>query len=103
MSDRSKRRRRWWLGTILLLGLPAAAVAALAIYVHMVNASPQNGLLRVRIQPEVVFPWQEAHFLATLSGDSARPVPKPEPFDIAFLVDVSGSMTKSIPTMANAV
>jgi hypothetical protein len=57
----------------------------------------------VRVQPEVVFPWQEAHFLATVGGDSAGPVHKPEPLDIAFLVDVSGSMTKSIPTMANAV
>jgi len=103
MTTQEKRKSSWWLGTLLLLGLPAAAVAALAVYVFIANARPQKEPLRVRVQPQVVFPWQEAHFLATVSEPQPVAPKPPEPLDIAFLVDVSGSMTESIPTMAAAV
>ena len=103
MTTQAKRKISWWLGTLLLLGLPSAVLAALAMYVFIANARPQTSPLQVRVQPQVVFPWQEAHFLATVS-EPPPSVPKPpEPLDIAFLVDVSGSMTESIPTMATAV
>jgi Tubulin like/von Willebrand factor type A domain len=103
MTTQAKRKTSWWVGTLILLGLPAAAVAALAVYVFIVNARPQQDPLHVRVQPQVVFPWQEAHFLATVTGEPKPEAAKPpETLDIAFLVDVSGSMTESIPTMANA-
>lgn len=103
MTTQEKRKSSWWLGTLLLLGLPAAAVTALAVYVFIANARPQKAPLHVRVQPQVVFPWQEAHFLATVSEPQPVAPKPPEPLDIAFLVDVSGSMTESIPTMAAAV
>lgn len=103
MTTQAKRKSSWWLGTLLLLGLPAAAVAALAAYVFVANARPQKAPLHVRVQPQVVFPWQEAHFLATVSEPPPAAPKPPVPLDIAFLVDVSGSMTESIPTMAVAV
>lgn len=104
MTMQTKRRSSWWLGTLLLLGLPAAAVAALAVYVYVVNARPQADPLVVRVRPQIAFPWQEAHFLVTVNGEPKPAAQKPpESLDIAFLVDVSGSMTESIPTMANAV
>lgn len=103
MTTQAKRKTSWWVGTLILLGLPAVAIAALAVYVFIANARPQKDPLHVRVQPQVVFPWQEGHFLATVTGEPKPEAAKPpETLDIAFLVDVSGSMTESIPTMANA-
>lgn len=103
MTAQPKRRVRWWVGTLILLGIPAAFVCALAAYVRFQNARPQTGPLRVSVQPEVIFPWQQAHFQATVSGKPKPSDKQAESLDIAFLVDVSGSMTESIPTMADAV
>lgn len=104
MTTRAKRKTSWWVGTLILLGLPVLFVAGLAGYVYLTNARPQKDSLRVRVQPQVVFPWQEAHFLATIAREPEKKVErKKELLDIAFLVDVSGSMTESIPMMADAV
>ena len=47
-----------------------------------------------------MFPWQETAY--TFSFDAAPGGPPPPPLDIALLVDVSGSMTRSLPTMVAA-
>lgn len=101
MTTSRTSTRKLLLGILLVLGLPAAVVAALAIWVHIANRRPQSGPLNVRVQPEVVFPWQQAHFLITVNGaaDSKATV---EPLDVVFAIDVSGSMVESIPTMAEA-
>src|SRR3954453_2740159 len=102
-ANAKKKKSGWWPGTLLLLGLPVVVLAALSVYVHVVNARPQKEPLHVGVKPQVVFPWQEAHFLVTIAGQPKEVTKPPEPLDIAFLVDVSGSMTSSIPTMAEAV
>jgi hypothetical protein len=87
---------------LLLLLAPAAVLASLAAYVTWANSRPQPGALSTTVRPGVVWPWQEAAFLMTLRGEARGPATPAAPIDMALLVDVSGSMWRSLPAMAQA-
>jgi von Willebrand factor type A domain-containing protein/tubulin-like protein len=101
--NRDRFNRKYFIGALLLLLTPVLVIAGFAIYVHLANAKPQSAPLQSGVKPEVVFPWQEATYLIDFDGnkESAKPAPQP-PVDIAFLIDVSGSMTSSLGAMASA-
>lgn len=89
-------------GLLLLLLIPTLVVGALGGYAEWRNAQPQTGPLTTDIVPAVVFPWSETTYRITLNGrrfdsTSANPL-----VDMAFLIDVSGSMRRSLPAMADA-
>jgi hypothetical protein len=87
---------------LLLLMAPAAVLAGLAAYVTWANSRSPSGVLTATVRPAVVWPWQEADYLMTVRGEvrtTARPV---APIDLVLLVDVSGSMWRSLPAMAQA-
>ena len=88
------------LGFCILLLAPALVLVAFALWTQSVNARPQPGPFKTGVWRQVVFPWQETAY--TFSFDAAPGGPPPPPLDIALLVDVSGSMTRSLPTMAAA-
>jgi len=90
-------------GLIVLILVPLLVLLAFAAYVYLMNGRPQLGLLRARVEPQVVFPWDDAAYYITFEGkqmDTLR-VPQP-PVDMAFLIDVSSSMEESLPAMKAA-
>lgn len=104
MSGKSAGRGQYLKGLLVLLLSPLLALAALYAYVCARNMAPQPGALRTSVKPQAVFPWdREATYLITFDGAApAQPSAAPPPIDIAFLIDVSGSMTSSLPAMAQA-
>src|SRR5688572_29036578 len=116
------RRRRFWLGLIVLLLAPLLVLGAFAVYVYTANSQPQIGELKTKISPQVVMPWSEAVYYMEYAGfkptptpapvptatpsptptPTPTPVPSPSPIDMVFIVDESSSMISSIGTMANA-
>jgi hypothetical protein len=110
------RRRRFWLGLIVLLLAPLVVLAAFVLYVYFVNSRPQAGDLQTRVSPQVVMPWAEAVYYFDFAGFKPAPTPAPSPtatptptpvptpsqIDMVFIVDESSSMTASIATMASA-
>lgn len=99
-------RKRFWVGLLVLLLAPWLVLAALAIYVWVVNAQPQTASLQTRVAPQVVMPWvEEAAYYVAFEGyryNPAAPPPPPPQVDIAFMVDESGSMVSTIGEMAKA-
>jgi von Willebrand factor type A domain/Tubulin like len=104
MSGKSVGRGQYLKGLLVLLLSPLLALAALYAYVCARNMAPQPGALRTSVRPQAVFPWDsEATYLITFDGAAPeQPSATPPPIDIAFLIDVSGSMTSSLPAMAQA-
>jgi len=94
--------KSFFLGLLLVLLAPLLVVAGVALWVNYANAQPQAGQVTAAVDPQVVWPWQEAAYLLTLHGDRRTdPEPSP-PVDIVFMIDVSGSMTSSLPEMSRA-
>lgn len=90
-------------GLVLLLLAPTLVLAGFAAYTLWANARPQPGPVETRVRPQVVWPWQETVDLITVRGDLRPPeAPPPRPVDMVFLIDVSGSMTGSLPAMRDA-
>jgi Mg-chelatase subunit ChlD len=96
------RRRKFLKGLLILSAAPCVVLALFAAYVYVVNARPQEGTLRTRVEPAVVLPGGEATYYVDFRGERDEPDAPPPPIDIAFLIDVSGSMTDSLPDMADA-
>jgi hypothetical protein len=110
------RRRRFWLGLVILLLAPLLVLAAFALYVYIANSRPQSGDLQTKVSPQVVMPWSEAVYYMDFAGFKPTPTPVPVPtatptptpvplpslIDMVFIVDESSSMTSSIGDMANA-
>jgi hypothetical protein len=110
------RRRRFWLGLVVLLLAPLLVLAAFALYVYVANSRPQSGDLQTKVSPQVVMPWSEAVYYMDFAGFKPTPTPVPIPtatptptpvlppslIDMVFIVDESSSMTSSIGDMANA-
>jgi hypothetical protein len=95
--------KKFLWGLLVLLAAPLVVLLLFAAYVYWANSRPQPGPLRTRVEPAVVFPRGEATYFMDFRGlDAEAPAPPPPPVDIAFLIDVSGSMTRSLPDMANA-
>ncbi|MDQ3803388.1 MAG: VWA domain-containing protein [Acidobacteriota bacterium] len=82
---------------------PLLVFPALAVYVWVANARPQGGALTTNVSPQVAFTGQEAAYYINFTGreEEAQPAP-PSQIDMAFLIDVSGSMTPSLDEMAKA-
>src|SRR5215212_2841112 len=110
------RRRRFWLGLIVLLLAPLLVLAAFALYVYVANSRPQLSELQTKVSPQVVMPWSEAVYYIDYAGFKPTPTPapaptatptptpvaSPSPIDMVFIVDESSSMVSSIGEMANA-
>lgn len=95
--------RRFLAGLLWLLLAPTIVVLGFAGYTYFANSSAQSGVLRTAVQPQVVLPWQDATYFLTFSGQTEKSVKaKEEPVDIVLMIDVSGSMTSSLPTMSEA-
>jgi hypothetical protein len=95
-------RKKFLKGLLILLLTPVVALLLLAAYVYWANSRPQAGRLQTRVAPQVTLPGQEAAYYITLLGGEEKASAPPPPVDIAFLIDVSGSMTNSLPAMADA-
>src|SRR5215204_5491128 len=89
-------------GLLILLLAPVAVLALLAAYVYWSNSRPQAARLQTRVAPQVVLPGSEAAYYMTFTGEEKAPDAQPANVDIAFLIDVSGSMTSSLPAMSEA-
>lgn len=101
-GERTINRKKFLRGLLLLLLSPLAVLALFASYVYWANGRPQTGQLRTRVEPQVVLPGAEATYYITFTGEERKPSAPPTTVDIVFLVDVSGSMTSSLPAMADA-
>lgn len=100
---RKMGKRQYLIGPAVLLLSPLFVLAALYAYVAAANALPQKGRLRTSVEPQIVLPWGEAVYDITYDGREQQETPPAEPpVDVAFLVDVSGSMTDSLPDMSAA-
>jgi hypothetical protein len=96
-------RSSFWKGFAILILAPTLVLVALAGIVHGVNAFEKGGHLSTMVSPQVVLPGGNATFFITFDGNSDKAAPKPrKPLDIAFLIDISGSMRESLPFMAEA-
>jgi hypothetical protein len=99
-------RKQFLVGLLILLLIPCLVLGGFALYVKWINGFPQKGLVNTSVEPAMVFPWNDAEYSVTYRGDlkikpeETKAVPN---IDIIFLVDVSGSMTSSIPIMADSV
>jgi hypothetical protein len=89
-------------GLLILLLAPIAVLVLLAAYVYWTNSRPQAGRLQTRVAPQVVLPGREAAYFMTFTGEEKIDTAKPAEIDVAFLIDVSGSMTTSLPAMSDA-
>jgi Mg-chelatase subunit ChlD len=87
-------------GLLILLLVPVVVLALLAAYVYWSNSRPQASRLQTRVAPQVVLPGGEAAYYMTFTGEEKAA--QPATVDIAFLIDVSGSMTSSLPAMSEA-
>src|SRR5689334_6098464 len=110
------RRRKFWLGLLILLLAPLLVLGVFALYVYVANSQPQTGELRTKISPQVVMPWGEAVYYIEYAGFKPTPTPaavptatptptpvaSPSPIDMVFIVDESSSMVSSIGEMATA-
>jgi len=95
-------RTKFLKGLLVLLLAPFLVLALFAVYVYVANSRPQGGALRTRIEPAVVLPGMESTYFLDFNGEAEKEEAPPPPVDVAFLIDVSGSMTASLPAMANA-
>src|SRR5437588_9914618 len=95
--------RRFLVGLLWLLLAPTIVVLAFAGYTYFANSMPQGGVLRTAVRPQVVLPWQDATYFLAFNGrtDKAEKV-KEQPVDMVLMIDVSGSMTSSLPIMSQA-
>lgn len=97
------RKRRFFIGWIILILAPLSVLGVLAAYAYWDNAHAHPGDLQTRVSPPVILPGGEATYYITYDGNrDDRPAPEPPPIDMLFMVDVSGSMTESLPYMADA-
>ena len=97
------RKKRFLTGLLLLLLAPVLVVALFAAYAYWDNSRPQTGALQAWVKPSAVFPWEESSYFILFNQDKGRAEPAPQiPIDVAFVVDVSSSMTEFLPDMATA-
>src|ERR1700759_5450849 len=101
-TGRTVNRKKFLKGLLILLLSPLAVLALFAAYVYWANSRPQTGQLQTRVQPQVVLPGAEATYYFKFTGEERKPNASPPTVDIVFLIDVSGSMTSSLPAMADA-
>jgi hypothetical protein len=98
-----KRKKKFILGLILLLVAPTLVVLLLALYAYWDNARPQTEDLQTWVKSAVVLPWQDTAYFIKYNGKKPEPQPTSPPnLDVVFIVDVSSSMTGSLPAMAVA-
>jgi len=95
-------QKQFLKGLLILLLAPIAVLVLLALYVYWSNSRPQTARLQTSVAPQVVLPGGEAAYFMTYTGEEKGPAAKPTTVDIAFLIDVSGSMTSSLPAMSDA-
>lgn len=97
------RKKRFFLGLLLLLLAPTAVLGLFAAYAYWDNLGPHSRPLEAWVDPPFVLPSGEAFYFVRFSGQKEAAEPAPEtPLDVTFIVDVSGSMTESLPIMATA-
>ena len=89
-------------GLAICLLLPLLVLLVLAIYVYVVNSTYQTGPLHTNIHHPVVFAGQQTVFDIIFKKPPEGKKAPPPPIDIVFAIDVSGSMTASLPDMSNA-
>lgn len=92
-------------GLVVLVGVPLLAVLGLYTWVDRHNAVPQSGPLRCTVEPQWAWLGDAVAFTATVAPPPPVPgqlPPPPPPLDVVLLVDVSGSMTETLGTMAAA-
>lgn len=99
---RTINRKKFLKGLLILLLAPLVVLALFAAYVYWANSRPQTGQLQTRVEPQVILPGGEATYFITFTGEERKPSEPPTTVDIAFLIDVSGSMISSLPAMADA-
>lgn len=95
-------RKEFLKGLLILLLAPLAVLTLFAAYVYWANSRSQTGRLQTRVEPQVIFPGGEATYFITFTGEERKPTAPPTTVDIVFLIDVSYSMTGSLPAMADA-
>ena len=100
--SRTIDRKKFLKGLLILLLAPLVVLALFAAYVYWANSRPQTGQLQARVEPQVILPGGEATYFITFTGEQPKPRATPTTVDIVFLIDVSGSMTSSLPAMADA-
>ncbi|MEO5374297.1 MAG: VWA domain-containing protein [Alphaproteobacteria bacterium] len=95
---------RFAVGLAILVAAPALVFGGLALYVHLHNAASQAAAqLESRLDRGVVFTGEPVTQTITFPGERLSSVTTPPPpVDVALLVDVSGSMISSLPTMRAA-
>src|SRR5688572_8407288 len=95
--------RRFLIGALWLILAPTLTCLAFAAYAYIGNSFSQTGALQTSISPAVVFPWQMATYRIDFSGETEKAEKaKEQPVDFLFMIDVSGSMTESLPVMSDA-
>lgn len=95
-------KRSFLRGLLILLLAPVLVLVLLALYVYIGNLLPQSGALQTSVSPQVVLPWGESACYITYNGIKTGTQPVENPIDMAFVVDVSGSMTQFLPAMSEA-
>jgi hypothetical protein len=98
---RNISQRQYVIGLVILLLSPLLVLAVLSAYVLIANALPQKGQLQTGVGSPVVLPWGESSYSITYNGEKPDKSAE-QPLDIVFLIDVSGSMTDSLPDMSTA-
>ena len=81
--------------SLLLLALSGLILAGMAVYVKLTQHKPDPAApLEASVNADFIWPWQQTELLLRYSGEPGRAViaPPPQPTDLVFLLDSSGSM-----------
>jgi hypothetical protein len=89
------------LGILVMLLVPALLIAGLWGYAGMVNARAASAPLSCQVSQTLMFGEPSFDFTARFIAPSGKAAP--QQLDMVVLVDVSGSMTSSLPHIATAV
>lgn len=93
--------KKFLTGLLVCLAAPSVVVLACYLTALGLNQRPSSGPLHTGTSSNLVLPWQELAFRYDFDGSNLKKV-EPSPVDLVFLIDVSGSMSESIPQMAAA-
>ncbi|MCP4698615.1 MAG: VWA domain-containing protein [Gammaproteobacteria bacterium] len=95
--------KTFFTGLLIFILIPLGVAGGFAAYTHFFNASPQTGLLHCKAAPQILFTDERADYSITFRGSVLEPEQSvAKPLDIIFVVDVSISMSDSLPEMAEA-
>ena len=89
-------------GLAVCLLFPLIVLLGLSVYVYVANSTYQTGPLHTNVHHPVLFAGQQTVFDIIFKKPPEAKKAPPPPIDIIFAIDVSGSMTNSLPDMSNA-